>query len=306
MTKSLKWEAGLERFISNCKKVMERLGVENDVNFLRKVECLLTELEEARALKKEWIEITNTSDIGLAKKRTRTLMRMRFEEETTSIPELFLTAPYHWIKGKPQSAKFPQGLPPMLPSQAEKFLRREVWPYLRDLMSKLYFYTEIERVRILEDLEDQYYSETPRTFLDSLYKYTHYIDEREEEEEHEQSVPLTSLLNLCIGFYPDQLLEDCRERSEEAGFVSRSWVENIDTKFQTSNTADAREEVARIVLVRIIHRISGGEGIPLPEQESNIARRLSTKRWSPYGPEWIVTAETRLADLLEPLATFDR
>jgi hypothetical protein len=231
-------------------------------------------------------------------------MRIKFEDDINTIPETFFAAPSHWILGRHQTAKNPQGLAPMLPSNAEKFLRREVWPYLRDLMSKLHYYTEIERVRILETLEEEFVSEAPRDFLDTLVKYVHNIDEKEEEEEVEQSIPLASMLNLCVGYYPDQLLKDCREREDEAGYVSRNWVENLDTKYATSNTAEGREEIARKILVRFIYRVSGGEGIPLPETENSIACRLSTERWNVYGPEWIVTEETRLQDLLEPITTY--
>jgi hypothetical protein len=293
-------------YVGKVEEFLTHIKCDNLENAKRKFDSLLAEIEKARALKQEWKDITNTSDIGLAKKRTRSLMKVKFEGEESTIPEIYLVAPFHWISGKPQTAKFPQGLPPMLPSKAERFLRREVWPYLRDLVAKLHLYTEIEKVRILEDLEEQFYSESPKTFSESVIKYLHNIEEREDEEEYEQCVPLANMLNLCVGYYPDTLLTDCRERGEEAGYVSKSWMENLDSKYTTATTAEAREDVARLVLVRFIYRVSGGEGIPLPEQETNIARRLSTERWNPFGPDWIVTDKTRLDDLLEPLTIFQK
>ena len=293
-------------YVGKVDEFLTHIKCDNIENAKRKFDSLLAEIEKGRALKQEWKDITNTSDIGLAKKRTRSLMKVKFEGEESAIPEIFLTAPYHWISGRPQSTKFPQGLPPMLPSRAEKFLRRELWPHLKDLVAKLHLYTEIERVRIMEDLEEQFCSETPQTFSETLYRYLHNIDLREDEEEFEQSVPLSEMLNLCVGFYPDQLLEDCRQRGDEAGYVTKSWVDNFDGKFTSANTAEEREEVARKVLVRFIYTVSGGAGIPLPDVEASIARRLSTERWNPYGPEWIVSDETRLDELLEPLATFKK
>lgn len=293
-----------QEYVGIQREFLIHIGCDNLENAKRKYDSLLTEIEKARLLKQEWIDITNTSDIGLAKKRTRSLMKLKFEGETTTVPDIFLVAPIHWISGKPQTAKYPQGLAPMLPSNAEKFLRREVWPYLRDLMSKLHYYTEIERVRILETLEEEFISEPPKNFLTILYKYVHNIDEKEEEEEVEQSIPLESMLNLCVGYYPDQLLKDCRDRGSEGGYVSRNWVENLDTKYATANTAEGREEIARKILIRFIYRVSGGEGIPLPEIENSIACRLSTERWNVYGPEWILTEKTKLQDLLEPLTTY--
>lgn len=84
MTKSLKWRAGLERFIANCDATMELLGVDNDVNLLRKVETLLKEVEEGRKLKGDWMSITGTSDIGNAKRKTLSLMILDCERTTTS------------------------------------------------------------------------------------------------------------------------------------------------------------------------------------------------------------------------------
>jgi hypothetical protein len=295
-----------QEYVGKVEEFLTHIGCDNLENAKRKYDSLLTEIEKAQLLKQEWIDLTNTSDIGLAKKRTRSLMKMKFEGGATAIPEIFLVAPSHWILGKPQTTKYPQGLAPMLPSNAEKLLRRDVWPYLRDLMDKLHYYTEIERVRILEALEEEFLSETPKDFISTLCRYVYNIDEKEEENELEKSIPLSNMLNLCVGFFPDPLLDDCRERGDEAGYVSRNWVENLDTKFATANTAEAREEIARKILVRFIYRVSGGEGIPLPEQENTIARKLSTERWNVYGPEWIVTNETRLNDLLEPLTTFQQ
>jgi hypothetical protein len=295
-----------QEYVGKVEEFLTHIGCDNLENAKRKYDGLLAEIEKAQLLKQEWTDITITSDIGLAKKRTRSLMKMKFEGGTTALPEIFLVAPFHWISGKPQTTKYPQGLAPMLPSSAEKMLRREVWPYLRDLMDKLHYYTEIERVRILETLEEEFLSESPKDFISTLSKYVYNIDEKEEEDELEKCIPLANMLNLCVGFFPDRLLEDCRERIEDAGYVSRHWVESLDTKYSTANTAEAREEIARKILVRFIYRVSGGEGIPMPEEENHIARRLSTERWNVYGPEWIVTDETRLNDLLEPLTTFQQ
>lgn len=302
MSKSLKWEAGLNRFIANCKTVMERLGVDNDVNFLRKVDSLLRELEEANSLKQEWLELTNTSEIGAAKKRTRALMKAKTGEEFASLPSIFMVAPRHWRDGIPATKKT-KGEPPMLPSAAERKLRREVWPYLRDLFESLHLVTEIERERIQEDLVDRFLTEPPTVFINSLYNYVHNLDEMEPDEE-EEGVPLSGALQYCVGYYPDQLLADCRERAEEAGTVSRSWFSTIDTKFAALTTADDREAIARHILTRFIYRVSGGQGLPLPEVEADISRRLSTERWHLSGPEWIITEETRLDDLLEPLTIY--
>lgn len=306
MSKSLKWEAGLNRFIANCKTVMERLGVDNDndVNFLRKVESLLREVEEANSLKQEWIEITNTSDIGAAKKRTRALMKAKASEEFASLPSIFMVAPRHWRDGIPATKKS-KGEPPMLPSAAERKLRREVWPYLRDLFESLHLVTEIERERIQEDLVDRFLTEPPTVFINSLYNYVHNLDEMEPDEE-EESVPLAEALHYCIGYYPDQLLIDCRERADEAGYVTRGWFDTIDTKFAALTTADEREAIARHILTRFIYRVAGGQGLPLPEVEADISRRLSTERWQLSGPECIVTEKTRLADLLEPLTIYNK
>ena len=302
MSKSLKWKAGLNRFIANCEAVMERLGVDNDVNFLRKVDSILRELEEANTIRQEWIDITNTSDIGSAKKRTRALMKTKTGEEFASLPPIFKVAPKHWRDGIPATKKS-KGEPPMLPSAAERKLRREVWPWLRDLFESLHLVTEIERERIQEDLVDRFLTEPPTVFINSLYNYVHNLDDLEPDE-GEDCVPLADALHYCVGYYPDQLLIDCRERSDEAGDVSKTWFNTIDTKFAALNTAEEREAIARHILTRFIYRVAGGQGLPLPEVEADIARRLSTEKWQLSGPEWIVTEHTRLSDLLEPLTIY--
>jgi len=296
----------LQKIHENCRKMGVDLDVDNTLNLQRRVTAVKKDRDKYKSEIEEIISLVGLSGYqqrGNAKSKIKKMMLAELEDNS-SIPEIFLAAPSHWMLGKPKSSKCPQGLAPMLPSTSEKFLRREVWPYLRDLMNTLHYYTEIERVRILETLEEKFVSEAPKDFLSTLVRYVHNIDEKEEEEEIEQSIPLATMLNLCVGYYPDQLLKDCRERGDEAGYVSRNWVDNLDTKYATANTAEGREEIARKILVRFIYRVSGGEGIPLPEMENSIACRLSTERWNVYGSDWIVTEETRLQDLLEPLTTY--
>ena len=287
-------------------RIGELLGVDNSANLEKKVISMVRDLSSQKQHLEEIVSLVGLEglqQLGNAKAKIKKLMLEEFES-FSSVPATFMVVPRHWREGIPASKKN-KGVPPMLPSAAEKKLRREVWPYLRDLMSQLHLVTEIERVRILEDLEFAFQTEPPINFINRLYDWVHNLDEIEPDSA-ESSVPLSEALFYCVGLYPDLLLQDCREKAEEAGEVARSWFESTDAKFAAANTAEEREAIARLILTRFIYRLSGGEGVPTPAEENRISPMLSTERWQPYGPEFIVTAETRLADLLQPLAIFDR
>jgi hypothetical protein len=287
-------------------RIGELLGVDNSANLEKKIISMVRELSSLKQHLEEIVSLVGLEglqQLGNTKAKIKKLMLEEFESFST-IPSGFMVAPRHWREGIPASKKN-KGVPPMLPSAAEKKLRREVWPYLKDLMSQLHLVSEIEKVRILEDLEYAFQTDPPLEFINRLYDWVHNLDEIEPDAA-EDSVPLSEALFYCIGIYPDLLLQDCRERGEEAGEVARSWFQNIDAKFTAANTAEEREAIARLVLTRFIYRMSGGEGIPTPAEENKIAPRLSTERWQLYGPEFIVTADTRLAELLEPLTIYEK
>ena len=292
----------LQKLEQQFDEFSEEFDVDSLLNLRRRTEAIRRERDKYKAELMEFISLLGLEgyqQISNAKAKLKKLTEASVSN-LDDFPEVFLVPPRHWVEGMP-ATRSSKGIPPMYPRVAEERLSLHVWPYINKLIQQLNKVTEIEKARTLEHFEELFLSLPPQEFTSRLWTRVHDYTEYEVIEE-ETSLPLVDLLNLCVGYFPDQLLEDCRERSAEAGHVSRDWVQNLDGKYATANTAEAREEVARRVLVRFIYRISGGEGIPLPEQESSIARKLSTERWNPYGPEWIVTEETRLEDLLEPFA----
>jgi hypothetical protein len=299
----------LEKAIKQLQKLeqqfdgfCEEFSVDGLLNLQRRTEAIRRERDQ---YKEEILEFISLLGLKGYQQRSNAVARLKkltesIENDLSNFPEVFLTPPRHWIEGMP-ATRSSKGIPPMYPRVAEERLSLHVWPYINKLMQQLSKVTEIEKERTLEHFEELFLSLPPQEFTSRLWARVHDYTEYEVVEE-ETSLPLVDLLNLCVGYFPDQLLEDCRQRGEEAGYISAGWAENLDSKYTTANTAEAREDVARKVLIRFIYRVSGGEGIPLPEQETNIARKLSTERWNPFGAEWIVSDDTRLEDLLEPFA----
>jgi hypothetical protein len=120
-----------------------------------------------------------------------------------------------------------------------------------------------------------------------------------QEEEEFSMVPLVEAIPLCQGYYPQQLLDDFIECSEELGTVPIEWFNKADGL--VASGGQQAQDASKKILIRSIHRAAGNTGDPTFLEENTYHRLLSTKKDCPYGEEWVVQEDTRLADLLEQL-----
>ena len=134
-----------------------------------------------------------------------------------------------------------------------------------------------------------------KQFSNKLYKFVKEIFETDEEEENGE-IFLVEAIPLCRGYYPEKLLQDFIGLGEELGTVSAQTFNNLDI---ASASGDEKAKIAaQKVLSRALHRASGGQGDPTFQEENTYARLLSTKDNCPWGEEWVIQDNTRLADLV--------
>jgi hypothetical protein len=292
--------SSLEKHLHNIDSLLDALGADTLHNAHQKIEGKNNKIAQLEEDLRQFIEISGTTNKGRAKDTFKNLMRQQAENlDLSSLPEIFHKPSPIWILGR-NVPKEDGGFLRLSPSKAEKHHRTmlhriiEAWSltYTRDAGLG-------EALR--EEMVEKYRTLAPEKFDTICYSYINEIDDEGVHQSTEVTVPLVEALHYCVGLYPDQLLEDCRAEGDHAGEVSEAWFKTVDTKYTAAQTAEDKEELARSILTRYIFRLRGGKGLPTPVVENEIKRLLSTERWQPYGPEWVVNEHTRLNDLVETL-----
>ncbi len=309
-------------FTTNTMKEQFFTNTEKDINAYRKVFQSIINVGLKQGIPEGDITLTNAvqriekisrerlkheaqvkdlgySTLGHALKALSQYKTNDFGLDISQLPEVFHKPSPIWVLGK-NVPKEEGGFLRLTPTKAEKHHRTmlhrivEAWTltYTRDA-------GEGETLR--EEMVEQYKTLAPEGFDTLCYTYINQIEEVDVPPSTEVTVPLVEALHYCVGLYPDQLLEDCRAEGDHAGEVSEAWFKTVDTKYTAAQTAEDKEELARSILTRYIFRLRGGKGLPTPLLENEIKRLLSTERWQPYGPEWVVNEHTRLNDLVETL-----
>jgi len=292
--------SSLEKHLQSIDALLDELGADTVHNAHQKIEGKNNKIAQLEEDLRQFIEISGTTNKGRAKDVFKTLMKQQAENlDLSALPEIFHKPAPIWIQGR----NVPEengGFLRLSPTKAEKSHRTmlhrivEAWSltYTRD--------AELGEA-LREQMIEKYQTLAPEKFDTICYSYINQIDDEEVHQSTEATVPLAEALHYCVGLYPDQLLEDCRDEADQAGEVSATWFKTIDAKFTAALTAEDKEDLARLILTRYIYRLRGGSGSPTPAEENDIKRLLSTERWQPYGTEWVVNDHTRLHDLVDTL-----
>ena len=120
-----------------------------------------------------------------------------------------------------------------------------------------------------------------------------------QEEEELSAIPLVEAVPLCAGYYPQQLIDDFIEYDEELGTISAEWFQSVEAA--VASKGKQANDAAKRILTLSMHRASGNSGNPSFTEENIYQRLLSTEKDCPWGEEWIVQENTKLADLLEQI-----
>lgn len=292
--------SSLGKHLQNIDTLLDALGADTLHNAHQKIEGKNNKIAQLEEDLRQFIEISGTTNKGRARETFKNLMRQQAENLDLSVlPEILRKPSPIWVLGK-NVPKEDGGFLRLSPTKAEKHHRTmlhriiEAWSltYTRDAGLG-----EALRTEMIE----KYKTHSPESFDTVCYSYINEIDDEEVHQSTEVTVPLSEALHFCVGLYPDQLLDDCRAEAEQAGEVSASWFKTIEAKFTAAQTAEDKEELARVILTRYIYRLRGGTGSPTPAEENDIKRLLSTERWQPYGTEWVVNDNTHLHDLVDTL-----
>lgn len=316
MSKSLKWEAGLNRFIANCKAVMERLGVDNDVNFLRKVDSLLRELEETNLVKQEWLEITKTSDVGAAKKRTRALMRTRFESPREGVSKVYeLDTSFLEQKGECWDNTGGGDTPEKIIRNWEKKIHDQ-----RELVCDAYFFClrKIEELAIEKGYTEEQICLEVTTWHDAMREDFHTLTAPEFWQTYrgdfvgvsvlptpvDEQLPLIEALVFVEEVTPEKLYRDVRDCRKVIGKVSKrtylKW-EARATEARSSVFKEGREKLQTLMVEIVglaVHRVYiESDAIPTAEERSALFSILAPEAINPYASEFCVKDDTPMSTI---------
>jgi hypothetical protein len=279
-------------FLEKVKAFEDWVGKGGLGNVRQYIEALRRDLEAEKKKVAEFVEISQTTEMGAAKKRFRALMRkQKVEHDLTLIGEVFQKVSSTWLDGvvgkKGISAEAPISV------KRAKVEHESLIPFV----IKLYELCEQSEngQKIIAEFEQDYVKMGRTQFTTKLYKYVEHIFEVQEEEELSE-VALVDAIPLCEGYYPEQLLNDFIACGEALGTISATLFTLLDTAVATGG--EQAKVAVRKVLTRALHRASGNQGDPTIQVENTYTRLLSTKEDCPWGEDWVVQDTTRLADLL--------
>jgi len=280
-------------WVTKVMSLEEACGIDGVGNIEQHVFALRNQVSKLEKELEEFVEISGCANRGRAKSHFKTLMRNeKTKHNLTLIGDVFPRVSSTWLDGV-VGKKGILAEAPISVKRAE-IEHQSMIPYVVKL-HEMCVGSEEGR-KIIAEFERDYVKMGRTQFTTKLYKYVEHIFEVQEEEEFAE-VALADAIPLCEGYYPEQLLNDFIACGESLGTISATMFTLLDTAVATGG--ETAKNAVRKVLTRALHRAWGGQGDPTIQVENTYARLLSTKDHCPWGEEWVVRNNTRLADLVE-------
>lgn len=170
-------------FLERVKDFEDWVGKGGLGNVRQHIEALRREIEEEKSKWKEFVEISQTSDIGSAKKRFRALMRKtKVEHDLTLVREIFHKVSITWLKGVAKRGS----ILAEAPISADRALleHETLMPRIIRLHQQCSKLPDGEQ--ILDEFEEHYVTMGRKQFGNLVFQFVEDIVEREEQEEEQQ------------------------------------------------------------------------------------------------------------------------
>jgi hypothetical protein len=282
--------------LQELKEFEDWLGMSGFMNIRSHVEGLRRDIETEKKKWKELVEISQTPHIGTAKNKFRALMRkQKVDCDLTLIDETWHKVSSTWIDGVAKKGHI-RAEAPMSYKRAE-LEHESLLPFLVRFVGMCK--TREDGDEIESKFKKDYLTMGRTQFCSQVYKFVENIFDAQEMEEETTSVQLCEAIPLCRGYYPQQLLDDFIEYDEDLGTISVEWFQNVEAA--VASKGKQANNAAKRILTLSMHRSLGNSGNPTFTEENIYQRLLSTEKDCPWGEEWIVQENTKLADLLEQI-----
>jgi hypothetical protein len=284
------------QWVQSVLSMETEVGIDGVGNVNQHIRALRKKVDDLTRELQEYQDISGCKNKARAKSHFRTLMRKeKSANDLTLIDELWHKVSSTWIDGVAKKG-YIRAEAPMSYKRAE-LEHESLLPFIIRLheMCK----TREDGDDILSKFKKDYLTMGRTQFSSQVYKFVENIFDSQELEEEITLVQLCEAIPLCRGYFPQQLLDDFIEYDEELGTISVEWFQSVETA--VASKGKQANDAAKRILTLSMHRASGNSGTPTFTEENIYQRLLSTEKDCPWGEEWIVQENTKLADLLEQI-----